>query len=72
MSACLDSGGPFSADQRRKLDTVTQHVRSRINGKLSNEDARAYYRSRDLLQIAALIVHASTHPLSVGRPPITS
>lgn len=60
VSACLASGGPLTAEQHERLDDAVQQVRQRAGGRLYEEDARAYFRARDLLCVAALVRDAAT------------
>jgi hypothetical protein len=66
VAACVVGDGAVSVDQRHLLDTAVLRVRARIRGGLYDEDSSAYYRARDLLRVAALVMTAAD-PESVAR-----
>ncbi|MEU7762182.1 hypothetical protein [Micromonospora aurantiaca (nom. illeg.)] len=50
----------MTAEQHERLDDAVQQVRQRAGGRPYEEDARAYFRARDLLCVAALVRDAAT------------
>ena len=59
VSACLTSGGAFSADKLQQFEAAVQQIESRIRDGLYAQDTAAYFRGRDLLHLAALVSTAS-------------
>lgn len=52
VRACLAAGGPLTPAQRQLLATAVDALDERIRPEVWRDDRAAYFRARDLLQVA--------------------
>jgi hypothetical protein len=62
VTACLAAGGPLTPVQQQRLAAAIDALQQRMRTDLWHDDQEAYFRARDLLQVAHHVETAAAAP----------